>query len=999
MLDRRLLLWAGASAALLLTACSGDDTIECIGDDVLCGTSCVDTMADPRHCGGCDLTCGAGEVCAGGSCGVQCPDGQSVCAGGCFDTTSSTDHCGECGNACAAGEVCAAGSCEASCPSGQVDCAGLCVSTASDEANCGACGTACAAGEVCAGGSCAVSCGGSLVECSGVCKDTAVDRDNCGACGTTCAADEACVNGACEPSCGPGQIDCAGTCTSIVADEANCGACGNACGANELCVSGTCTLTCAGVTPDECAGACTNLLADPTNCGSCGTACGATESCLAGTCASNCGALTDCNGSCTDVNLDPMNCGGCGTTCTATTGASGVCIAGSCTTACTPGRGDCDGDLQALTTNGCEVDLDTSATDCGACGNACTYANATGVCTTGACALGVCDTGFEDCNTTASDGCETEIASDAMNCGACGNVCAGGLACVNGICDTLQDGESCAGPLLLTAGVNTKMWTASNNDYLSTAPSCMPTFTTVDGPDLVMQYTPTFNGFAQFDLDKPTSTRYAMSISDAPCGMATPELACVSEFSANTMGFGIQVTASTDYFVYLIDTASGSGLLPNPIEITVTETDCTNPTPVTVTQLNPTSGSTTASLFASFEVTFSAALDTTTGTITITGNQGTSLGYDLSTGPTQVSFNSAGDVMTVDPGVAFPPGEELTLSWIGLGDQICSAPIAPPVPAYTQNVVVPPCVPGQNGLNAGAVSVIPTGGPSFSEYFMATDTSTSGWVYAGGTTSLYRYRKDGSAVEDLEDPTRLGSLPSSVLGYGGLWYDSALYVIDSATGTTLPVNGRMWRLTNDDGATWAQQDMAQWSTTAPADDFRAMAEYGGRIYMITQEGTSSVDTEIWSIDPKAAVLPDEAVLEGTFPSANSYGCSALAVDASYYYAICGSPSATEPVIRVDRTTLAVTILADKPATGIDFSGTVNSIFGADNDNDGIFDYLYIKGWYERGHYMCDPAGTPYISQHYTFATDGSSNYGSTYDPVNNVIWNIDDSNRDLIKVE
>lgn len=983
----------GTACAATEQCVAGACVTACPAGQTDCSGTCVDTQASRDHCGACGTACASGEVCGAGSCALQCPDGQAACSGGCFDLDSSAAHCGDCGSACASGEVCTAGACEANCPTGQTQCNGLCVSTDTDSAYCGDCNTACASGEACVLGACVASCGGTLIECSGACKDAMVDRNNCGGCGVACAADEACESGSCVASCGPGQTDCNGNCTSTLTDEANCGACGTACGANELCTAGSCTLTCAGNVPNECSGVCTNVLVDPANCGGCGTACVSGESCLNGGCVSNCGTLTDCNGSCTNTNNDPLNCGGCGATCTAPGGAVGACVAGGCAFVCSPGQGDCDGDLQSSGGNGCETNLMTSANDCGVCGTACTFANATGACTTGQCGIGTCDTGFDDCDTNPANGCETELAVDPLNCNMCGNACGVGFACSGGTClPAGETGEDCTGPLVLTAGVNTKPWGASSNDYLTAVPSCTPSSYLPDGPDVVLMYSATFNGFVDFSMDKATSTRFSMSITDAMCGTVTPELACVSEFTAATMGFGLQVTANTDYFLYLVDTTSGTGVLPNPIVMTVTETNCAAPTPVTVSNLNPTRNSTTTDLVPSFEVTFSSAVDETVGIVTVSGNMGTALSYDLSTSPTQVSFDSTSTVMTVDPGVQLPPGEVLTVSWSGIIDVICSAAVAPPSPPYVVNVIVPPCVPGANGMVGSNVTVVPTGGASFSEYYVSADESPTGWVYAGGLSNLYRYRKDGTVVEDLEDPTRLGTLASTVLGYTALYDGNSLYTMDSATGTTLPVNNRLWRLTNDGGNTWALQDMAQWSTTAPEDDFRAMAAYGGRIYMLTHEGSSTVNNEIWSIDPNAGTLPTEAVFEGSF--GGGYSCSGLAVDMNYYYVACGSPTA-EPILRVDRTTLAVTQIA----SGFDLSGTVNVLYGDDFNGDGVYDYLYLQGWYEEGYFICDPTTTPYMGNHFQFNTGSTSNYGMGFDTTNNVLWMIDDGNRDLIQVQ
>ncbi len=46
----------------------------------------------------------------------------------------------------------------------------------------------------------------------------------------------------------------------------------------------------------------------------------------------------------------------------------------------------------------------------------------------------VCDTGFADCNGNSDDGCESNLRSTATSCGACGATCATGEPCLQGRC-------------------------------------------------------------------------------------------------------------------------------------------------------------------------------------------------------------------------------------------------------------------------------------------------------------------------------------------------------------------------------------------------------------------------------------------------------------------------------------------------------------------------------------------------------------------------------------
>ena len=67
------------------------------------------------------------------------------------------------------------------------------------------------------------------------------------------------------------------------------------------------------------------------------------------------------------------------------------------------GFGNCDG----LLTNGCERNLNTDLLNCGACGQACTPLPGASVsCTGGGCILLGCRPGFRDCDGDLSNGCE-----------------------------------------------------------------------------------------------------------------------------------------------------------------------------------------------------------------------------------------------------------------------------------------------------------------------------------------------------------------------------------------------------------------------------------------------------------------------------------------------------------------------------------------------------------------------------------------------------------------
>jgi hypothetical protein len=65
----------------------------------------------------------------------------------------------------------------------------------------------------------------------------------------------------------------------------------------------------------------------------------------------------------------------------------------------------------------------------------CNLPHATPTCSnTGACDIDTCAPGYDDCNMDPSDGCETNLATDPMNCSACDMACAAGVTCVNSVC-------------------------------------------------------------------------------------------------------------------------------------------------------------------------------------------------------------------------------------------------------------------------------------------------------------------------------------------------------------------------------------------------------------------------------------------------------------------------------------------------------------------------------------------------------------------------------------
>ena len=99
---------------------------------------------------------------------------------------------------------------------------------------------------------------------------------------------------------------------------------------------------------------------------------------------------------------------------------------------CDPGFADCSSGV----TDGCETNLSSNPLNCGACGNDCTTQGPTWiVCKAGECKQSNCPVGEADCDL--DEVCETNIQTDVNNCGLCGIPCKFANAsaeCVDGKC-------------------------------------------------------------------------------------------------------------------------------------------------------------------------------------------------------------------------------------------------------------------------------------------------------------------------------------------------------------------------------------------------------------------------------------------------------------------------------------------------------------------------------------------------------------------------------------
>ncbi len=383
-------------------------------------------------------------------------------------TTGDLANCGGCNIACAAPAnavpACVLGGCVSACAPGYVD-------TDRDRAN---------------GCECKVSnngveiCDGVDNDCNGVADDGVMAVVYDGPAGTmgigVCAAGvQRCEGGklvALKPAQLPTQEICDGldnNCDKRVDegfdlqnDSRNCGGCGILCAGGAACQQGKCpggTMTDGGVggmggnlaiCKNSAGGPnCVDLFHDVENCGTCGHACPTTQYCASGVCGTPpsitcpvgflaCGDLAAGGKTfCADPKSDARNCGACGNVCASLNCQNGVCATSTSTdggaTMAGADAGACPASTPYMCPNGgggsyC-TDFVHDANNCGACGKVCAGGLA---CVQGTCgqpaAGGVCGGGFTMCGTTC-----TSLLDDARNCMSCGVFCDG--TCSGGICN------------------------------------------------------------------------------------------------------------------------------------------------------------------------------------------------------------------------------------------------------------------------------------------------------------------------------------------------------------------------------------------------------------------------------------------------------------------------------------------------------------------------------------------------------------------------------------
>jgi len=242
-----------------------------------------------------------------------------------------------------------------------------------------------------------------------------------------------CGGGVCDPCPVGSHCNVDTDCTSLDCDP-DTEKCVVSCGKTDA--------DCDGEASNECE---TNLLTSVRNCGACGTQCNlphATVMCVGGACQiDECEAPWDrcdtdeTNGCETNLSNDVENCGACGMECPALHG-DASCVGGQCRIdACDQGYGNCDEEVS----NGCEAVVASDVMNCLACGESCDAPDgAEPYCTEkDGCGYTVCEEGRGNCAGDSSGECADDLTSDVNNCGHCGKVCSvvhGTPSCDDGTC-------------------------------------------------------------------------------------------------------------------------------------------------------------------------------------------------------------------------------------------------------------------------------------------------------------------------------------------------------------------------------------------------------------------------------------------------------------------------------------------------------------------------------------------------------------------------------------
>jgi len=285
-------------------------------------------------------------------------------------------------------------------------------------ASCGSCANNCgtlpnAAGAYCNGGDCiGYSCSSYFGDClnssMGCPTDLNSSVTDCGTCGHSCPAPNnftaypMCTSGICSNlSCANGTADCNLNATdgcetlNISSNVQHCGICTNNCSEIDPIANHFSSVSCSN---SDCTFVC------DTNWSNC-------DGNQSNGCETNASACSSCQQTCNGTLPQVANY---------------TCSSGSCAPLnCSYGYSQCSS--TPIPNEGCTIDLLTDGANCGSCNNDCMYlphvyaANTS--CVSGVCNINGCNAPYKDCDGKSSDGCETDVQTSASNCGSCGLSC------------------------------------------------------------------------------------------------------------------------------------------------------------------------------------------------------------------------------------------------------------------------------------------------------------------------------------------------------------------------------------------------------------------------------------------------------------------------------------------------------------------------------------------------------------------------------------------------
>jgi hypothetical protein len=306
--------------------------------------------------------------------------------------------------------------------------------------------------------------------------------------------------------------------------------------------------------------------------------------------------------------------------------------------------------------------------------------------------------------------------------------------------------------------------------------------------------------------------------------------------------------------------------------------------------------------------------------------------------------------------------------------------------AFTLEVTGPPCAPGQNGVVGSASAPVPVSvvggipGPSFTGEF-AADTSTAGWTYFIAPGVLARVSKDGATQQNLL--TSIPGLSGTDAGREIQFVGNDIYIASQSTGTTR----RVLRISTDGGATFSVQDMVTFPAGVPGS-VRGIFVDGSTMFMLMH---NSADVALLSANIGGS-LPATAV--ELIRSSDVGNCSGLAGDSVALFTACGTerlppPVNDDPVLRLDRANLSVSVFFNNISTFNVDDSDINSFDTQDVDGDGIAEILFIDGeeTSDDKFYFCNPStGIQFFEELYPNTT---TDRGFGLDTVNGVLWLFD----------